>query len=156
MKKIQFLKKEKRINLKKAVTGVLISFLFMNVFADENISVYSSQFTIHEAFVLFYLSHCIHCKRFEPILKKYAQSHQMPILAYALDGETLGGFSPGIFPSPQEMNQFFPNHNPVAPALFLMDLDRHTIKPVLQGEATKYQLESRIEELHDQGMSDEN
>jgi len=112
------------------------------------ISVYRRNLHPHEAFVLFYLSSCIHCKRFEPVLKQYAKNHQMPVLAYTLDGIALPGFPKSLSPNQEEINRFFPSHNLVAPTLFLMDLDKHTIKPVLKGEASTYQLDNRMQQLH--------
>jgi len=134
--------------MKAIAVGLVFCLICVGCTASETISVYTRNAHSHEAFVLFYLSNCIHCKRFEPVLKQYAQSHQMPVLAYTLDGIALPGFPKSLSPNQGEMNRFFPNHNPVAPTLFLMDLDRHTIKPVLKGEASPYQLDNRMQQLH--------
>ena len=148
--------KGRAVSLTMSILGGILCLVSSISFANETVEVYSSNQAHHEAFVLFYLSSCIHCKRFEPVLKHYAQSHELPILAYTLDGKSLAGFPKSVYPSSAEMNRFFPRHHPVAPALFLMDLDRHTISPVLEGEATAYQLDSRMHQLHSLGGAYEN
>ena len=147
--------RKKNKTMKSILNKLTVSFLLFLSFApgwaSETVSVYPNNRQFHEAFVLFYLSSCIHCKRFEPVLKEYAETHHTPVLAYTLDGRSLPGFPNSATPNQNEMNRFFPSHNPVAPTLFLMDLDSHTIRPVLKGEASSFQLNSRMSQLHSKG-----
>ena len=99
------------------------------------------------AFILFYLHSCPHCQRFDPILKTFSKSHNMPVLAYTLDGQSLPSFPNSVTPTQSEVSKFFPTQNPVVPTLFLMDEKTHQIYPVLQGEATEDQLSERLSQL---------
>lgn len=101
-----------------------------------------------EAFVLFYMASCSHCQRFDPILKRYAAQHGIPVLAYTLDGRTLPSFPNSVIPNADEIRHFFPKGNPVVPTLFLMDLTYHRIIPVLRGEASTAQLNRRLQRIH--------
>ena len=116
--------------------------------AAPRYSEYSQEGVPHEAFVLFYMSSCPHCKRFDPVLKEYAESHHMPVLAYTLDGQSLPSFPRSVTPTQEEVQHFFPNGNPVVPNLFVIDMSSKRIVPVLQGEATMAQLSSRMERFH--------
>ncbi len=124
-------------------------FISIAVFADEAITVYLQNNRPREAFILFYMASCPHCQRFDPVLKAYAEKHHMPVLAYTLDGRSLPSFPRSVLPSQAEINRFFPNGSPVVPTLFLMNLDQHKIMPVLQGEAKAYQLEQRLQQIHE-------
>lgn len=99
------------------------------------------------AFILFYLHSCPHCQRFDPILRSFSESHNMPVLAYTLDSQSLPSFPNSVTPTQSEVSKFFPTQNPVAPTLFLMDEKTHRIYPVLQGEATQDQLSERLSQL---------
>jgi type-F conjugative transfer system pilin assembly thiol-disulfide isomerase TrbB len=99
------------------------------------------------AFVLFYMSTCPHCQRFDPILKVFGVENHIPILSYTLDGNALPSFPNSFTPTKNEVLKFFPSENPVVPTLFLMDQKTHRIYPVLRGEATQEQLSHRFEQL---------
>jgi type-F conjugative transfer system pilin assembly thiol-disulfide isomerase TrbB len=101
-----------------------------------------------KAFVLFYMSSCPHCRRFDPILKRYAISKHIPVLAYTLDNQSLPSFPDSLSPNGQEMSKFFPDGNPVVPTLFMIDLKMHQIVPVLTGEANSEQLSQRVDEVN--------
>ena len=116
--------------------------------ADETVTVYTQNHQPREAFILFYMASCPHCRRFDPVLKDYAVKHHIPVLAYTLDGRTVASFPQSVLPSQQELNRFFPRGNPVVPTLFLMNVEHHNIMPVLQGEATAYQLDRRLQHIH--------
>ncbi len=124
-------------------------FMSISVFADETVTVYSQNNRPREAFILFYMASCPHCQRFDPVLKAYAVKHHIPVLAYTLDGRSLPSFPQSVLPSQAEMNRFFPNGHPVVPTLFLINLDQHKIMPVLQGEAKAYQLDQRLQKVHE-------
>lgn len=98
-------------------------------------------------FILFYLHSCPHCQRFDPILKMFSESHNMPVLAYTLDGQSLPSFPNSVTPTQSEVSKFFPTQNPIVPTLFLIDEKTHQIYPVLQGEATEDQLSERLSQL---------
>ena len=100
-----------------------------------------------KAFVLFYMASCPHCRRFVPKLKHYAVAHHIPVLAYTLDNQQLPSFPHSFTPTRAEIHKFFQGRAVVAPTLYLMDLSQHKIMPVLQGEATIYQLNKRMQQL---------
>ena len=138
------------------IFGLLVGFsLVISAYANETVTVYKQNNTLHEAFILFYMKSCPHCRRFDPVLKEYAVNHHIPVLAYTLDGRSLPSFPKSVLPTQSEMNRFFPDRHPVVPTLFLMNLDQHKIIPVLQGEAKAYQLDRRMQQIHAGGSSDE-
>jgi len=141
--------KMKKILLYVCAMMVLMGSPFMAM-ASETVSVYSSsqqETQPREAFVLFYMAGCIHCRHFDPVLREYAESHHIPVLAYTLDGNSLPSFPGSLTPNKEEMTHFFPNGNPVVPSLFLMSLNDKKIVPVLQGEASQEQLDSRLRSM---------
>lgn len=97
-----------------------------------------------QALVLFYTASCPHCQRFAPVLKRYADSHQIPVLAYTLDGGILPDFPDSVTPTLDEVQHFFLNKKPVVPVVFWIDGFHRQIAPVLQGEATGAQLAERM------------
>ena len=99
------------------------------------------------ALILFYLHSCPHCQRFDPVLKQFSVNHNIPVLPYTLDGESLPSFPDSVSPSHAEILKFFSTQNLVVPTLFLMDQKTHRIYPVLQGEATEEQLAQRLSQL---------
>ena len=137
----------RRILLKIGVIFYLLCGLSLCVFARETVSVYTQNNAPREAFILFYLSSCPHCQRFDPVLREYAEQHHIPVLAYTLDGKSLPSFPRSVLPTPAEKHRFFPNGNAVVPTLFLMNFDQHKIMPVLQGEANPNQLARRMKRL---------
>ena len=108
------------------------------------------------AFILFYMSSCPHCQRFDPILRVFSEKNHVPVLAYTLDGKSLSSFPNSINPDQSEILKFFPNKNPVVPTLFLIDEVNHKIYPVLQGEATMDQLSMRFSQLTNQSVTSSN
>lgn len=101
----------------------------------------------HFAFVLFYMSTCPHCQRFDPILKSFSSENHIPVLAYTLDGNSLPSFPNSFTPTKNEVLKFFPTENPVVPTLFLMDEKTYRIYPMMIGEATQYQLSQRFDQV---------
>ncbi len=116
-----------------------------NVSMNENESTNENRF----AFVLFYMSTCPHCQRFDPILKVFSTSNHIPVLAYTLDGNALPSFPNSFTPTKNEVSKFFSNEAPVVPTLFLMDQKTHRIYPMMRGEAAQYQLSERYVQLRD-------
>lgn len=112
----------------------------MNVQTGENEREGENRF----AFVLFYMSTCPHCQRFDPILKEFSSENHIPVLAYTLDGNSLPSFPNSFEPTKNELLKFFPTENPVVPTLFLMDQKTHRIYPMMRGEATQDQLSQRF------------
>lgn len=99
------------------------------------------------AFVLFYMGSCPHCQHFDPVLKQFSVNHNIPVLAYTLDGNSLPDFKNSFNPTKNELLKFFPTQSPVVPTLFLMDQSMHRIYPMMQGEATTDQLSARFQEV---------
>ncbi len=99
-------------------------------------------------FIFIYRSNCPHCHKFAPILKDFAKSFKVKIQSYTLDGKSLPEFE-GRSLTPQLFQILYAQgqYKPVVPALFLVN--RHTLEAyaVLFGEATPYQLASRVQEL---------
>lgn len=115
--------------------------------SDMKININQNMSENRFAFVLFYMSTCPHCKRFDPILKVFSSENHIPVLAYTLDGNVLPSFPNSFTPTKNEIQKFFPTENPVVPTLFLMDQKTHRIYPMMRGEATKPQLSQRFEQL---------
>lgn len=138
----------KRMKIKCALISCFLLLSSSIALASETVRVYRSKtYLEHAAFVIFYMSSCPHCRRFDPILKQYALSHRIPVLAYALHGEVLPSFPDSRTPTPDELKQFFPNGHITVPALFLMDLKTKKLYPVLSGEATAEQLDRRLKAM---------
>jgi type-F conjugative transfer system pilin assembly thiol-disulfide isomerase TrbB len=133
--------------IKKLIMSLIIVVFAVSTYANETISVYPQNTQIKEAFVLFYMSTCPHCQRFDPVLRSYAETHSIPVLAYTLDGISLPSFPNSIYPTDVEVRHFFPDAPPEVPTLYLMDIETHKIIPVLQGEASADQLAMRMQEI---------
>ena len=99
------------------------------------------------AFVLFYMSNCPHCQRFDPVLKRYADENHIPVLAYTFNGKSLPSFPNSFTPNQDEVRHFFGNKAPVAPSLFLVNRDTQKIFTLLVGEANINQLNQRVLEV---------
>lgn len=97
--------------------------------------------------VLFYMHSCIHCQRFDPILKHYADQHTIKVLAYTLDGKLLPSFPNSVYPTASEKSMYFPAGNIMVPTVFLLDNQQKSIIPVLKGEATEQQLSERMRQV---------
>lgn len=99
------------------------------------------------ALVLFYAAGCPHCRRFDPVVKQWARTHHVPVIAWTLDGGVLPVFPDSQVPSKAVMAHFFKGTPVVVPTLFLADTARHALLPVLQGEASPGQLGARLDTL---------
>ena len=103
------------MRLQSLLIAVIFTIVTVSAYANETVSVYSAQRQVDvpkKAFVLFYMSSCPHCRRFDPILKHYAKTHHIPVLAYTLDGQSLPSFPNSVVPNRSEMQKFFPAGNP--------------------------------------------
>ena len=107
------------------------------------------------AFILVYMSTCPHCQRFDPILKKYVVKHQIPVLAYTLNGISLPSFKESVTPTKFEINKLFPNGHPVVPTLFVVDKKHHQIIRAITGEASYAQLQQRMIRVEDYMVNEE-
>lgn len=101
--------------------------------------------------VLFMQGHCIHCRRFDPVLNKFSHDSGLKVFAYTLDGRGAIPY-PNAIPAPQPViHTFFGQRYPVAtPTLFLVKMkspDDLQAYPVMQGEAMYSQLAQRVEQL---------
>jgi type-F conjugative transfer system pilin assembly thiol-disulfide isomerase TrbB len=133
-----------------ACLGLLVMLMGISA-SNAQLNVGQSQAS--QAFVLFYMASCPHCRNFDPVLRRYAEEHHIPVLAYTLDKESLPSFPNSFTPSAEELLKFFPRNPPVVPTLFLMDSDRHKIIPVSQGEASTQQLDERLNQIRGKGVS---
>lgn len=115
--------------------------------SNMNVQTHERESKNRFAFILFYMSTCQHCQRFDPILKEFSSENHIPVLAYTLDGNSLPSFPNSFTPTKNELLKFFPTGNPVVPTLFLMDQKTHRIYPMLRGEATQDQLSQRFAQV---------
>ena len=115
--------------------------------ANVKMSIDQNKIENRFSFVLFYMSTCPHCQRFDPILKTFSTENHIPVLAYTINGNVLPSFPNSFTPTKKEIQKFFPMGNPVVPTLFLMDQKTHRIYPVMRGEATQDQLSRRFGEI---------
>lgn len=138
----------KKIIKHLGLTLMVIPFLSSVALAFNLYSEFNQDTRPKQAFVLFYMSSCPHCKRFDPILKEYAEVHHIPVLAYTLDRQSLPSFPSSVTPTQEEVQHFFPDGNPVVPNLFVINMNSKRIMPVLQGEATMAQLSSRMDRFY--------
>ena len=98
--------------------------------------------------LLVYKGSCSHCHNLAPVLKDFASTFRLDVVAYSLDDQSLPGFK-GLPLTADLFNALFitGGYKAQVPALFLVN--RHTLEAyaVLFGEAQDYQLARRIDEL---------
>lgn len=99
-------------------------------------------------FVFIYRSTCPHCHNFAPILKDFATHFHVKVKSYSLDNQPIDGFNaakltPNLFQALYVAGGF----KPAVPALFLVNRETLQAYAVLFGEATPYELSSRVNEL---------
>lgn len=98
--------------------------------------------------IFIFQSNCPHCHRFAPLLKDFANHHEIPVKAYSMDGGRLADFTSEKL-SPNYFKLFFLNagFKPMVPALFLLNTQIDEAYPVLFGEASAMQLAERMNSL---------
>lgn len=102
----------------------------------------------HYQFIFIYRSNCPHCHNFAPILDDFAGTYHIPVQAYSVDGGVIPPFAATPL-KPAQFRTFFLTSGlkPIVPAVFLLNKETNEAYPVLFGEATPYQLSSRMFEL---------
>lgn len=98
--------------------------------------------------VFFYMSSCIHCRRFDPILKSEAEKYHITVYPFTLDGGTFPEFPQSEKPSPEVLSHFFDRSKPITvPTVFL--INQKTLKAYLvnQGELSASEFEARLQSL---------
>ena len=108
----------------------------------------TNAFTDRYQLVLFYMQHCSHCQRFDPILRQVADQGGLSVFAYTLDGGTLPSFPNAVPAPPSVIHTFFQQGIPIAtPTLFMVNVN--TLKSVLisQGEVGEGQLNARLHQF---------
>ena len=113
----------------------------------DGLSVTAQQLRSHYQLVLFYLSTCPHCQRFDPMLQAFVNQHHWPITPYTLNGQVLPAFPHSQLPSPTRIQHFFPAGNIAVPALFLVNRTNYHAYTVSMGEATSSGLVRRLNQL---------
>lgn len=94
--------------------------------------------------VLFYGSHCPHCQRFAPIIKRWSTHHKVDVLPLSIDNQPLSEF-PNFLPATTEwINVAFEGKPIHYPALFLIHSKSHTLYPVSFGSMTEAELNERM------------
>lgn len=88
----------------------------------------------------FYRSSCPYCVRFSPIVKDFAESNNIPLIAITTDGISLPEF-PHSLPDQGQAAKF---QVKVEPALFIVNPYTHQAIPVSYGLTSEADLKSRI------------
>lgn len=114
----------------------------------EDLSVQQPVNTNQYAIVFFYMSSCIHCRRFDPILKSEAEKYQLPIYPFTLDGATLPDFLRSETPPKEFLSLFFPAGKSITvPTVFLVNTKTMKAYHVSTGELSAPEFENRLQEL---------
>ena len=107
-------------------------------------------------FVLFYMSTCPHCQRFDPILKSFSDQYGIGVTAYTVNGQSLPSFPHSVKPSQKVLTSFFSNpSNAVVPALFIINVHNLHAYPVNYGEMSYQSLVVRMQHLRDEILNHE-
>jgi conjugal transfer pilus assembly protein TraF len=93
--------------------------------------------------VFFFRSDCPHCHRFAPVLRRFAQTHGLTVLAVSLDGGPLAEF-PGARPDNGLAAQLAVR---AVPALYLSDPRTREFQPVGFGALSDAELTERLSAL---------
>lgn len=95
--------------------------------------------------VLFFKSTCPHCHRFDPVIADYSRQSGFHIVAFSTDGGVLPDFQNPLPATPTVLNKFFPDHNIIVPAVFLVEKNTMQIIPISEGEIPENDLAARVE-----------
>ena len=95
--------------------------------------------------VLFFKSTCPHCNRFDPVIADFGRQSGFHIDAFSTDGGSLPDFEHPLPATPTVLNKFFPDHNIIVPAVFLVQKNTMQIIPISEGEIPENDLAARIE-----------
>ncbi len=99
------------------------------------------------ALVFFFSSTCHFCQGFAPVIQEWATTHNMPLLAYTTNGETLPHL-PQALPIDAELKNAFFGQVPVrVPACFVLNVNTHQAYPVASGALTATELNERMNTL---------
>ena len=95
--------------------------------------------------VLFFKSTCPHCNRFDPVIADFSRQSGFHIDAFSTDGGSLPDFQNPLPATPTVLNKFFPDHNIIVPAVFLVQKNTMQIIPISEGEIPENDLAARVE-----------
>ncbi len=133
-----------------AISQQQVESLFQN---NKNVSTQVSQLS-HEhvestyALVFFYMNSCIHCRRFDPILKAEAEKYHITVYPFTLDGGTFPEFPQSEKPSQEVLSHFFDRSKPITvPTVFLINQKTLNAYLVNQGELSAAEFEARLQSL---------
>lgn len=101
--------------------------------------------------VLFFKSTCPHCNRFDPVIADFARQSGFHIDAFSTDGGSLPDFQNPLPATPTVLDKFFPDHNIIVPAVFLVQKNTMQIIPISEGEISENDLAARLESALSQG-----
>ena len=108
------------------------------------------------AVVLFMQAHCQYSAKFDPLLKSWADQHDIRVYPYTLDGGGDGSFPTPMIPRKTDPNSpiadeivtFFGNGLPIAtPTAFVVNVNTLKAYPLTQGVMEIPTLESRMASL---------
>lgn len=104
-------------------------------------------FFSEHALIFFYGSQCQYCQQFAPILKHWAQQHQAPVLALALDNKPLAEFTQFKPATTEWINVAFKNQAITYPAVFIANHYIKSLYPVSFGALTPIEFNERMQSL---------
>lgn len=97
--------------------------------------------------LFFFSSTCEHCHRQAPVLKEWAEAHDVFVDARTFDGQPLEEFSNPSAPSAQLVTSAFKGRPISYPAIFITNINTLAVYPVTFGALSSAQLSARIQEL---------
>jgi conjugal transfer pilus assembly protein TraF len=98
------------------------------------------QFAQHSGLFFFYRSTCPYCQRFAPILKHFAETNHITIIAITMDGISLPEFPD----SKHDSGQAEKFHVTVEPSLYAVDPTTQKAYPVAFGLTSETELQNNI------------
>lgn len=99
-------------------------------------------------FVLFYRMSCLHCRKFDPTLKRFSMNTNISVKAFTLDGAALPSFPDSTNITQDVVEQYFgKNANIAVPTLFIMNKKSLHVYPVSSGEMSYVDLVLRMNQL---------
>lgn len=99
-------------------------------------------------FILFYKFSCLHCRRFDQVLKKFSHVTSIPVKAFTLDGDVSSSFSDVQNLTSDVVKKYFGTKASISvPTLFIMNTQNSQIFPVAIGELSYQELVERMNNL---------
>lgn len=94
--------------------------------------------------VLFYSSHCPHCRQFAPVLKKWTEHHHAQLLPLSFDNQALPEFPHFLPASTEWVSAAFQGNEINYPAVFIVNPETKALYPVGFGAMSDNELDERM------------